>query len=380
MGKKLKRMYLFLLFTATITFSIITAIDTGQAETKYYYISDTERYYYKSIAYNYPYVSWHPYLYWINSTHYEYYYHPYTAIGHSYRRIRVYQFYLDAKSSTPRVPVEGSGWYDEGSSAYIYASESVEPDIGTKYLFDHWSGDYSGSSPSATLTMDRPKVTTAEYNVKYHLLAKSTPTEAMGYIEDNWYDEGATRIIQEAPEHINFDEGARYSFDSWYVNGKKLTDSLSITVTMNEPHDVEAKFITQYYMDVRSAYGDPQGSGWYNEGEYATISVDSPVNAGIGRKFVFQRWSGDIVSTSNEESTLMNRYKSADAVWRLDSTVLYIILCIIIAAVVLGSILYQTQYRYRQSCPKCGYRLGKYFKLCPECGRRTTSKPSKNSK
>ena len=374
-------MNLFLLFLATIAFSVISSVGISAAETtKYYYVSDTERYYYEKEPYEYTYTAWQPYTYWVNSTHYEWYYYPYAAVGHSFRKTRVYQYYLTVKTDAPGANVDGTGWYNEGNNAPIYASSTVESDSDVKYIFAHWAGDYSGGSQSASVNMDDAKTVTAVYKVKYHLLVKSTPTDAMGFIEDGWYEEGTSKIIQEAPEYINYEEGARYIFDAWYIDGKKMPDSRSISITMDGPHETEAKFNTQYYLDVRSAHGDPQGVGWYGEGTAVTFSVDSPVGAGIGKKWVFERWSGDLVSTSPQENVLMGNNKSVIATWKLDSTVLYIIYGIIISAIVAAVLIYHTQFRYAQSCSKCGNRLSSNFKLCPQCGKSTRTRSSERSK
>jgi len=61
---------------------------------------------------------------------------------------------------------EGEGWYDERSSVTFSVTSPwpVEGFLGTlggKYVFDHWSGDSSGTTATASVVMDGPKAVSA---------------------------------------------------------------------------------------------------------------------------------------------------------------------------------------------------------------------------
>ncbi len=60
---------------------------------------------------------------------------------------------------------QGTGWYDSGSRATFSVSSSTGFLIGD--VFDHWEGDYSGSSPSGTVTMDGPETVRAVWRTDY---------------------------------------------------------------------------------------------------------------------------------------------------------------------------------------------------------------------
>ena len=59
----------------------------------------------------------------------------------------------------------GAGWYGEGTTATI----SVEPVQGSviRHIFDGWSGDLTSSTASASVTMNAPKVITANWHTDY---------------------------------------------------------------------------------------------------------------------------------------------------------------------------------------------------------------------
>jgi len=66
----------------------------------------------------------------------------------------------------------GEGWYDSGSSATLSVTSPVPTNdfmgaLGGKYVFDHWSGDATDITPTASVTMDKPRTATAEWRTDY---------------------------------------------------------------------------------------------------------------------------------------------------------------------------------------------------------------------
>jgi len=104
---------------------------------------------------------------------------------------------------------------------------------------------------------------------------------------------------------------------------------------MNAPHTVTALYGQQYYLNVQSDQGVPSGSGWYDAGSTAQINVSTPVSTQYGVTIVFNGWQGDVSSSSQSTSVLMNGPKNAVATWRTDSTVLYLTIAAVIVAAVL---------------------------------------------
>jgi len=54
------------------------------------------------------------------------------------------------------VPVEGAGWYREGSTATLKAPSTYDARLGARYVFQHWAGDASGGSPVLHLKVSAP--------------------------------------------------------------------------------------------------------------------------------------------------------------------------------------------------------------------------------
>jgi len=69
----------------------------------------------------------------------------------------------------------GEGWYDSGSSATFSVTSPVSMNdfmgtlgtLGGKYVFDHWSGDATDITPTASVMMDKPRTATAEWRTDY---------------------------------------------------------------------------------------------------------------------------------------------------------------------------------------------------------------------
>ncbi len=371
-----KRIALSLLLILTTSLFSTTTIDFGHADpNKYTYVSETERWYYEKVKYENPYLDWWPYRYYYNATHYYTMYYPSSYTAYSYKNVKVYEYYLAVKSDLTGPTLTGEGWYREGTETLISASKEVADGSETKHLFSYWSGDFSGNSPSVTVPMDRAKTVIANYKAIHHLMARSSPVEVLGFIEDNWYDEGTDKILQSAPEIVKVDQSKRYVFDSWYVDGGKVAGN-PISVSVDKPYIAEAKYKVQYYLDVRSLHGNPAGSGWCDGDSITTFEVTTPIASGFGEKWVFEEWSGDVITASPKGTVVMDRGKTVTAVWRLDSTILYITYgAIISAAIVIFAILGLIITQYGS-----GIKLSKLKQICPKCGCEFSAPTKKDRK
>jgi len=104
---------------------------------------------------------------------------------------------------------------------------------------------------------------------------------------------------------------------------------------MNSPHTVTAVYGQQYYLNVQTDQGVTSGSGWYDSGSTAQIYVSTPVSTSYGVSIVFNGWQGDVTSSSQSTSVLMDGPKNVIATWRADSTILYLTIAAVIVAALL---------------------------------------------
>jgi hypothetical protein len=106
------------------------------------------------------------------------------------------------------------------------------------------------------------------------------------------------------------------------------------------PFEVSARravsivYSTQYYLDVASSFGNPQGSGWYDQGAMANFSVTSPVYDYVATKHTLTGWTGDYVGTESTGTIQMDGPRTVEALWESDYTLTYILAIAILAVVV----------------------------------------------
>jgi len=298
------------------------------------------------------------------------------------------QYYLTVNSSHGNP--QGAGWYDPGDNAEFSVTS---PDVqgNTRYIFNNWSDDFSGTSTSGSVTMNAGKTVTANWTTQYYLSTAENP-DAGGDITPippgTWYNAGANasltvtvsegygwlgwsgdlsgtdmspNITMNRPKSVtaNFGKevnitfttnptGLKYSVDGAVYNSEKTftwieTNTYTITAQSlqnagsgaryvynywsdggNRSHTytvpgsdktVTAHYRKQYTLTVNSVHGNPQGAGWYNENTSADFSVTTPDAQGDTR-YVFLYWSGDYSDTNPSGSITMNTPKSVTAHWK----------------------------------------------------------------
>ena len=181
---------------------------------------------------------------------------------------------------------------------------------------------------------------TFQYSTEYYLSINSPKGKATG---SGWYKEGSKATFS-AEAQVTGAPGTRYLFSKW--TGDFDGASPDGTIAMDGPKNITASYKTQHALTVQSEYGNPQGSGWYDEGATAKFSVTStpiPVSGfmgSLGAKTIFERWSGDSTVAAETATVTMNSPKKVVAVWTTDYGQAYMILGgVVVLIVVIGVVL-----------------------------------------
>jgi len=302
-------------------------------------------------GWGYPYYSYYyyyPYYYPYYSSYYSSSYCPSNSNNYSYPYYYSSYYYGYGYSCAPSSytltvntdpsnlgSVSGGGSYTSGSSAsFSVTQNTIQVSPNTRYVFDHWSGDYSGVGTSGTVTVNNAMSITAVYQLQYYLTLNAEPQSAPTPQGAGWYNAGSTATAQSGGQTIG-DSASRLVFQGWSVDGQAPQSGSTLSVVMNAAHNVTAVYGQQYYLNVQSDQGVPSGSGWYDAGSTAQINVSTPVSTQYGVSIVFNGWQGDITSSSQSTTVLMDGPKNVVATWRTDSTVLYLTIAAIIVAAVL---------------------------------------------
>ncbi len=229
----------------------------------------------------------------------------------------------------------GSGTFSQGSSASFSVTQSViQSSSNTRYIFSHWSGDYSGAGNSGTVTMDGAKNIVAVYQLQYYLSVQAQQGAPIAQGQ-GWYNAGDTATLTIASQTVGANTGSRLVFQGWSIDGQSTQSGASLSLNMGGPHSVTGLYTQQYYLKVLTDQGVASGEGWYDAGTAAQIYALTPVSTNYGVNLVFNGWQGDLQSNSQSASVLMDKPKTAIATWRTDSTVLYLTIALgVIAALV----------------------------------------------
>ena len=255
----------------------------------------------------------------------------------------------------------GSNWsYLSGATVRI----SAVPVSG--YAFSSWSGSgtgsYSGYSNPATIVMNYAISEIASFvtdvEIRFQLSGVHSDAEGAVIIIDGapysyqqlprsyTWRVGSTHTI-DANGLVTGGSGKRYVWTSWSNASQVRSQTIDVTRAMT----YTAVFRTQYLLTVSSPVGNPQGSGWYDEGSTATFSVKSPSRAEgllgiLGGNSIFDRWSGDSSVTTANASITMDGPKGVAAEWRADNTMPLVVSAMI--AAVLAAIIVLAKRRRRE--------------------------------
>jgi hypothetical protein len=304
----------------------------------------------QSTWYHHHYYYWWGYYYYYNPYYYSSAYCPTNGNSNGYPYYFGYPYYYSYYYSSYYCPtytltvstnpsnlgtVTGGGSYTSGSSASFSVTQStVQVSPNTRFVFDHWSGDYSGVGTSGTVTVNNAMTITAQYQLQYYLSVSAEPQNAPTPQGAGWYNAGSSATVQNGGQTIG-DSGSRLVFQGWSVDGQPPQSGATLSVVMNAPHNVTAVYGQQYYLNVQTDQGVASGSGWYNAGSTAQIYVSTPISTAYGVSIIFNGWQGDIQSSSQSTTVLMDGPKNVIATWRTDSTVLYLTIAAIIVAAAL---------------------------------------------
>lgn len=177
---------------------------------------------------------------------------------------------------------------------------------------------------------------TFEYEAQVQLSVSTDPAGVTQVTGDGWYKVGAVAQTSQASLNLTGAAGTIYIFKGWKIDGV-LQSGNPISVTMDKPHQVIAAYETQYQLLVDSAYGSPQGAGFYAAGSTATFSVTSP--SGLLIQQVFTGWDGDFTGSSATGTITMDKPHRVHANWTTSYLQLEILVAALAAIVVVSLLL-----------------------------------------
>jgi len=208
-------------------------------------------------------------------------------------------------------------WYLQGESN-IELIAHAKPG----YAFTKWSGASTSLDSSIYLNMDAPKTVMANFGKIVQVVVETDPDSLAFSVDDSTYHERQNFTWVETLRHyLLVDEyvfsgidSIRYQYDSWSDGGDRAHwyDVKDTTDTLT------AHFNTQYYLDIVSGQGTPEGERYYDVDDTAGFNMEPLVVIGDdGKQYVFNHWeSGDTLYTTNPDTAVvMSKPIMMTAVW-----------------------------------------------------------------
>jgi len=184
---------------------------------------------------------------------------------------------------------------DQDTTASINQAESplVKEDI--RYVFSYYS-------PAASIVMDSEKTASLHYRTEY-----SVTFEQVGSSEPIYITVDGTQLTDALPRSlwIPRDSVMTFSYPSPVADAIGTTRYVLIgisgnttdsSVMISAPTTITGHYKTQYYLDVTTdpaGLDSPQHTGWYDEGTYAELTVETPTGGdGVSTRYRFDHWTG----------------------------------------------------------------------------------------
>ena len=152
----------------------------------------------------------------------------------------------------------------------VQIQSMVNTSLGVRQRFTGWS-DGNTQNPRMIVVQSDASLQ-ATYTTQYLLTVNPNHGSTS---PGGWFDPKTLVYVQaQSPTNVTANS-SRLIFLNW--SGDFQSNSTNLYVNVTRPILIKANWLTQYYVTVISPTGSPSGSGWYNAGDTATISVKSQV-------------------------------------------------------------------------------------------------------
>jgi len=224
----------------------------------------------------------------------------------------------------------------QGTSHNITVSKHVTGSTGVRYTCEENQAQVSAAA-SYVFT----------YNMEYEVTFLADPPDLFQLPSSGWYKAGKELALgRTGPDMIDTAPSVRLVFEGWQLNSQRLTNEPK-TIVVDRPIVLEARYRTEYYLNVTSPIGTTKGSGWYTEYSTVSFSVDTSTHPAqglfglLGVKYSFVRWVGsdNLMGTpeSPQGSAVIAEPTTVEAVWQEDwssaFTNIFLILIVLAACV-----------------------------------------------
>ena len=222
--------------------------------------------------------------------------------------LSTYTLTMAVSGNGTTTPAPGDTEYVQGGLAQLTAL----PDAG--YAFDHWEGDLTGTEQfSAELLMDSNKLVTAVFVAEDHTLTVERSGQGTLVPPEGTYGMVDGRVVAFEANPNGAVPG--WTFDHW--EGGLTGSDNPASLTMDGDKTVTGVFVESHTVIVNtsgSGTTDPSGINTYAGGTELTLTATP------SEGWQFDRWEGDLASSDNPATTIVNSALTITAVFVEEST------------------------------------------------------------
>jgi uncharacterized repeat protein (TIGR02543 family) len=207
------------------------------------------------------------------------------------------QYYLNVTS--PYGTCSGSGWYNNGSTAYGYLTNGSVAGAGNVfYVFTGWSGDASGMDyhQSSGITMNGPKTAIADWTAAEVVLTLLPPSGSAGGSTSP--NAGILAQNDTSPITVTATSEVGYAFDHWVLDGQNVANN-PITVPMTANHTLIPVFqLLNFTLTILPSSGGTTSPA--TETTTQSYGTNVTVTAFPSAGYRFDHWlrDGEILTTN----------------------------------------------------------------------------------
>ena len=227
----------------------------------------------------------------------------------------VHQFQLSlatapGAANIPLTAITGASdgdWFDTSTVVNLTAAQDELQSGGSRYHFDHWSGDSSDTTLDTSVTMDQARSVTANYVHQFQLSLATAPgaaniplTAITGASDGDWFDTSTVVNLTAAQDELQ-SGGSRYHFDHW--SGDSSDTTLDTSVTMDQARSVTANYVHQFQLSLATAPGaanipltaitGASDGDWFDTSTVVNLTAAQDELQSGGSRYHFDHWSGD---------------------------------------------------------------------------------------
>jgi M6 family metalloprotease-like protein len=204
-----------------------------------------------------------------------------------------------------------SGWYLQGTRVYLSVKNpSIVQPNNVRLVFDGWTGNMTSPSPFLEVNMTKPVSLKANWITQYYVTVVTPVGSPVG---SGWYDNGQIVTVGVQSTIVQKPNGERFILTGW--NSSVFGNNPTSQITVNAPAAIMATWKTQYELTIQSAYGNPQGAGWYDSGTNVSVSIQPLLDYSNSTRRIFTGWTGDYAGQSANVTVQMYSPKDITANW-----------------------------------------------------------------